>query len=124
MMDAMHVRGDHESPQEAIDRLRNRNIAMVEDREHELESHRPEHGDRRRAHRGNQREIRADNQDVFDGVVAKRRAAVEFEIGMVDLVAAPQHRHRMKQAMHGIVAEVEDRDACHARQPIGHRHPV
>ena len=107
MVYPVHVGGDDEPAQYAVHWLGQRDVGVVEYRGDASQRDREEHGERGNAERGDQRHVEGLPDERLHGVVANRGSAIHVQVRVMDLVEAPEQRHRMEQSMLRIAAQID-----------------
>ena len=107
MMDPVHLGRHHDRAQNPVDRLRQKHVSVIEHRgciEQHLEDQ-----DRQGRRSQSQYHAELDNhgQQDLDRMKPHAGRDIEFEIGMMHPVQAPQRRHGMKQNVLKIDREIK-----------------
>lgn len=119
MVDAVHVRGNHNQAQQTIQRSRKFDVAVVEHGtgiQHHLKG---EHSLCRCTQKNDRRHFYQHRDDDFQRMKAIAAGDVQIKVGMVHPVQAPQKRGMVEQAVLKIDDEIENDDAEQNLQPEG-----
>ena len=119
MVHAVHVRRHDDEAQDAVERARQPHIAVVEQRGGVQQDFEDEHGERRRAEHGDGGELDRHGKKDFAGMEPQSSCHVEFQIGVMHAMQAPQQRHRVKAHMLAVDREIEQKHGGGYRKPGG-----
>lgn len=108
MVDAVHVRRHNEPAQNAVYFARDTNVRVIEYRCSVEQHFECQNRERRRAHGSDHSELDKHRQQNLDRMKAQPRTNIEFEIGVMHPMQAPEARNGMKEHVLQIDREVED----------------
>ena len=120
MVDAVHIGGDDEQPEQAVEPHPQADVPMAEHRgpvQQDLEDDNRQGGNAEGRHR---RKFDQRGEEDLQGVKPQPRGDVYVEIGVVHTVEAPEEGERVKQHMLEVDDQVEQQDADQDRRPEWH----
>src|SRR5512136_1099018 len=108
MMHSMHVGRHHDEAKDAVDRLWNMDVAVVE-HGGGVESHlEDEHGEGRGSEGCDGHELDAHGENDLDGMEAHSRGHVKIEVRVVDHVYSPKDRNGMVKHMLQVYRKIKN----------------
>jgi len=119
VMDPVHVRGDHQEPQQPIDPHGDKEVAMVEHGRSIQKDFKDDDADRGGPQDGNGSRLDSQRNDNLEGMKSRAGGHVVVHVRVVHHMQTPQNRDRMKHDMLHIDDEVQDHDGQHHFQPEG-----
>src|SRR5881409_2263290 len=120
VMDAMHVRGDDEPTQRALNGEGQSDVAMVEHRSGVQSDFKYQHRERRCAQRDDDEELDAQRQQYLDGMKSRTGGHVHVQVGVVHSMEPPENGNGMKNAVLEVNRQVEQKQS---EQPFQPRRP-
>ena len=109
----------HDEAQDAIEPERQPHIAVVEERGGVQQDFEDEHGNGWCTEHGDGRELDQHGKKDFAGMKPQSGRHIEFQIGVMHPVQAPQQRHRVKRDMLTVDCEIEQKHGGGYRKPGG-----
>ena len=116
-MDPVHVGGDHDQAQEAVERGRQDDVAVIEDRGRAEQYLEQDHGQGRRAERADHGDLDDHRQQDLERVEADPGGQIEVEVGVMHHVQPPQSGDRVKQDVLPVDGEIEHDHRQHDLDP-------
>lgn len=117
MMDPVHVRGDEQGPQPAIDAEREADVAVVEDGCRIEDDFEEEDCQRRRPEEQDRSHFDTDGEDDLQRVKAVGGAGIQIEIAMMHAMQPPQKWKKVEEEMLEVDDQIEGQYGEDDRQP-------